>query len=446
MNQNDLNDSSLTNTGPVLVLDPDKSMRAHLRKLLLLNGFDVHTAAAPGEALEAMIQNNFWVILTEANFPGRNTAMILQRLREQEEEPVIIVHSNLHEPGSHIRHNLGKIFEYLQKPAPAHEIIGQIKKAALFFQEKHKHIDFFQRSKNRARHQLEWLLWQQQQKHFEKIHFGIDLISSIKHSLTQGMGVGALVTMIELLEMNLDREPRDQNKIDELLQKIIFAGKQVNTWLSQLENISSTFTKKYTQEEIEGNEIKKIVNQSLKDVADFQEFKNQKVIIEKLTLNRDLIFSRNLFSMILRELLTNAFKYSPDESSINIALTHNDRNCALVVLNDIIPGSKGIPRDSENYIFEPFYRISNIYDERYISEEFGLGIGLTVIRNAINHFGGQLYIYEVNDYATAMQPRKRIAAELIIPLKMDNAEDDQENVSRTEISNYLFRNDQHTNA
>ncbi len=42
-----------------------------------------------------------------------------------------------------------------------------------------------------------------------------------------------------------------------------------------------------------------------------------------------------------------------------------------------------------------------------------MGIGLTVIQNAMYQVGGKIHIFEVTDHATEEWPRKRVVAELL---------------------------------
>jgi len=92
---------------------------------------------------------------------------------------------------------------------------------------------------------------------------------------------------------------------------------------------------------------------------------------------------------------------------------------SIVIINDVLEmqgGITGIPKELENMVFEPFYRLNNTYDERFHDEELGMGIGLTVLQNAINQCGGNIYLYEVVDHALSSTQRKRIVGEVILNL------------------------------
>jgi PAS domain S-box-containing protein len=100
--------------------------------------------------------------------------------------------------------------------------------------------------------------------------------------------------------------------------------------------------------------------------------------VDTLTVTAD----RALIDMALRCLLANAIKYSPIDSPIALDLREEDSAVVLQVHDQGI----GIPPDEQEYIFEPFYRASNI------GEISGLGIGLSLARDAIRSHGGAITV------------------------------------------------------
>ncbi|MGQ9908558.1 MAG: ATP-binding protein [Candidatus Flexifilum sp.] len=100
--------------------------------------------------------------------------------------------------------------------------------------------------------------------------------------------------------------------------------------------------------------------------------------VDTLTVTAD----RALIDMALRCLLANAIKYSPIDGPIALDLREEDSAVVLQVRDQGI----GIPPDEQEYIFEPFYRASNI------GEISGLGIGLSLARDAIRSHGGAIAV------------------------------------------------------
>ncbi len=98
-----------------------------------------------------------------------------------------------------------------------------------------------------------------------------------------------------------------------------------------------------------------------------------------------------LCKMILTNLVSNAFKFSGDATPVRIiADVEGDRLCVQVQDAGI-----GIPPDDIPHIFEPFYRANN-FDEKP-----GLGLGLTIVKNAVELYGGSITVDHVADGGSA---------------------------------------------
>jgi K+-sensing histidine kinase KdpD len=72
----------------------------------------------------------------------------------------------------------------------------------------------------------------------------------------------------------------------------------------------------------------------------------------------------------------------------------------IEILNTPIPnddGSKGIPLECENLVFEPFFRMTKKLYEAYKTLDFG--IGLTFVENVITKHKGRVSATTITDYS-----------------------------------------------
>jgi PAS domain S-box-containing protein len=103
----------------------------------------------------------------------------------------------------------------------------------------------------------------------------------------------------------------------------------------------------------------------------------------------DEIFSldNKLLTQILNNLLSNAVKFSPNGGRILLSVTKKQEKIQFIVEDEGL----GIdPNDLKN-IFEPFYRGKNV------TEIHGSGLGLNIVKNAVELHGGEILIEsEVN--------------------------------------------------
>lgn len=89
----------------------------------------------------------------------------------------------------------------------------------------------------------------------------------------------------------------------------------------------------------------------------------------------------NYLDLILTNLLSNAFKYTPDGKSILITAQTADGHLQLRVADT----GKGIPDEQKNKIFERFYQVKG-------QQSGGWGIGLSIITRLVQLYHGQLAV------------------------------------------------------
>jgi two-component system sensor histidine kinase KdpD len=84
---------------------------------------------------------------------------------------------------------------------------------------------------------------------------------------------------------------------------------------------------------------------------------------------------------ILRNLLSNAEKYSPPDAPINVSVVADDEE-TLVCVSD---HGAGVPSDEMGHLFTPFYRSASTEHAAP-----GAGIGLAVCKRLVEAQGGRI--------------------------------------------------------
>ena len=85
---------------------------------------------------------------------------------------------------------------------------------------------------------------------------------------------------------------------------------------------------------------------------------------------------------ILTNLIDNAFKYSPDESLIEISTKQDDNNVRVMVADNGV----GISEIDKGHIFDRFYRAASAR----ASHNKGSGLGLAIVKNLVNSLNGDV--------------------------------------------------------
>jgi signal transduction histidine kinase/DNA-binding response OmpR family regulator len=86
----------------------------------------------------------------------------------------------------------------------------------------------------------------------------------------------------------------------------------------------------------------------------------------------------------LRNLVSNAIKYTPDGGSIHLAIETSNENAVIRVKDT----GYGIPPDDLPFIFDRFYRVRS--DD--VKDIEGNGLGLAIVKSVVEQHGGQISV------------------------------------------------------
>jgi signal transduction histidine kinase len=94
----------------------------------------------------------------------------------------------------------------------------------------------------------------------------------------------------------------------------------------------------------------------------------------------------NLDAKLLRHLLvnliSNALKYSPSQTTVSLKIYLQRETLVLEVQDQ----GRGIPPESLPHLFEPFHRASNVQDVK------GTGLGLAIVKECVQQHGGEIRV------------------------------------------------------
>jgi signal transduction histidine kinase len=93
--------------------------------------------------------------------------------------------------------------------------------------------------------------------------------------------------------------------------------------------------------------------------------------------------SPEIINRIIDNLFTNATKYTPAGTSIEISLNVVGNEAVIEVSDHGV----GIPEDEIEMIFQPFYRGSNVVDTP------GTGLGLLIVEKSLQLLGGGIQVH-----------------------------------------------------
>ncbi len=89
-----------------------------------------------------------------------------------------------------------------------------------------------------------------------------------------------------------------------------------------------------------------------------------------------------LIKTIVQQLLSNAFKYSRDNTEVKVHIEQNPTSCIMTITDHGI----GIPAADQKHLFSSFFRASNV------SNIYGTGLGLTIVQQCVHMHNGTVSI------------------------------------------------------
>ncbi|TGN19262.1 sensor histidine kinase [Leptospira idonii] len=223
-------------------------------------------------------------------------------------------------------------------------------------------------------------------------------LPNLNTCLMQGAGLGVLTTSLgSMIRKSVKKEKHVEIPLNHfnLIEENFRSTKKLIKTLASAQLI---FEDSSTPEDIVSlQNLKSIVEEEKNFLSRMLAIKQQTILVSALNdsaFAQISIHEKN-FRSVIRELFTNAMKYSPERSSIIVLFLKNQTHFILKVINstnDPHIHNLDFKHSEENILFEPFYRLNRAVDERYDEEEFGLGLGLSVVRKILEDMKGNIHI------------------------------------------------------
>ncbi len=133
---------------------------------------------------------------------------------------------------------------------------------------------------------------------------------------------------------------------------------------------------------------------ALECIEELSQFATRRNIIFKYDFDRNIpsfYGDRMRMHQVFTNLFSNAIKYSPDNTTVEIFITIDEEERFHVIVAD---QGIGIDRDELEKIFDPFYEIGSTSLHSTDSTKFmggGTGLGLSIVRGVIERHGGVIW-------------------------------------------------------
>lgn len=106
------------------------------------------------------------------------------------------------------------------------------------------------------------------------------------------------------------------------------------------------------------------------------------VELEYLAVQEIVLIDPDVLSHIAMNLISNAIKYSPDNTTVKVIVNGNHTHISIEVIDYGI----GIPKSEQKYMFTPFHRYS------YVANVEGTGLGMAIIKRCVDLLNGSISV------------------------------------------------------
>jgi signal transduction histidine kinase/ligand-binding sensor domain-containing protein/DNA-binding response OmpR family regulator len=163
----------------------------------------------------------------------------------------------------------------------------------------------------------------------------------------------------------------------------------------------------------------------------FTSYAERKRITLKFNSEEDEIIvylDRDKVEKIITNILSNAFKFTPDGGRIEVTLNRED-NYANVIVSDT---GIGIPKEKLARIFDRFYQV----DGSHTREQEGTGIGLSLTKELVELHKGKIEVESEEGKGTTVTISLPLGKEHLKPEEISKAEEEKEYEKEKERQGY----------
>jgi len=141
----------------VLVVDDEPQVRAVIGSTLERHGCEVELAASGREALEALGQRDFDLVLTDIVMPDINGIALLERIHAQRPSLPVVMVTAIHDISVAIDSMRRGAYDYLLKPFEREHLVGTVERALRYRQELEESQNYQQSLEQMVRARTEML-------------------------------------------------------------------------------------------------------------------------------------------------------------------------------------------------------------------------------------------------------------------------------------------------
>ncbi len=374
----------------ILIVDDESISREILQKFVKSYGHTSESVASGAQAI-ARIDAGFDLVLLDARMPGMGGFELIQRIRQRTDLadlPIIMV-TSLNEEADRIRALEAGADDFVVKPVDSVALRARVR-ALLQLKSARDMVrlqvlDKLDESREIGRNLYQKL--HRAQLELEAVNNRLNELYDLKSTFI-ALVSHELRTPVALvngfLEVAVDEiGPTLAPDRAEFLHTALYNTKRLTRIVQELTDFANLQTGIRIQLD-DPVPIQEVVTQVYKSLEPALEHKPLIATLELPKDIGDLKYDGESLVVILRNLLSNAAKFTPEGGRIWLDARCHNGNIEI----DINDSAEPIPDEKRNEIFEDFRQVENHLTRRYE----GMGLGLAVARRTARALGGDIVL------------------------------------------------------
>lgn len=351
----------------ILVVEDEEIIRVMFQQSFLNWGFQVDMAENGKMALEMCQENSYHIVVTDLNMPIMNGMELLKRIKSRWPFTEVVVITGFATIESAIEAMKLGAYDFILKPVNFDQVQFTINKC---FQK------IGAQAENTELRELNARL-------IELNELKDKFIYITNHEIRTPLTI--LKGYLEILRDLISDADEETNEVLEILENTANELHDLVDRMHMLEGLEQSSAP--LREDLV--DLKEVIQKVYREVSGLYQSRNidLKVYMDKnpLVIKGDYRQVR----FVLRELLQNALKFTPDGGKVSVKLELVNREIHYSVKDTGI----GIPFEKQEMVFEKFYEIQDVVNHKTSDQEFmggGLGIGLSLVKEMVNGMKGRI--------------------------------------------------------
>lgn len=369
----------------ILIVDDDTALLQALPQAisLRLRDVEVQTSDSALHALDLIREHEYAAIVSDIKMPDMDGLALLALIQElRPETPTLLITGH----GDHslaIQALRGGAYDFIQKPIDRDYFVAALRRAVQTYQLRQQ-VAKQQRILEAHAKSLEQTVQERTRELVEANAAKDEFLSVASHELKTPLS--SLKGMTQLLRRRLERSGSPEvsylgNMENSIRRMELLVNDLLNTAFIEMGMFAlhrqhcdaGELCRRLVDEYVTGTNPSPTVTLDLPD--------------EPLEVEVDV----DRIGQVIINLLSNARKYSAASSSIHLSLLRTGEECVISVHDSGV----GIPPQLLPHIFDRFYRVPSI--EVQTGSSIGLGLGLYISKQIIEHHGGRIEVQSTPD-------------------------------------------------